>query len=186
MEMARMLSTARSGRAVRLPAIMRSGENFGSSSSVISSVMKSHPRKTVSPVFCAGQRAEGRKSLTRRPQREKAQNTQRRASKKLGGAIWSTSSAEVQKKYFGRVKFSTQVLKTLCKRGVEAKLTCRPFNSLMRFAQFLCNARTAPKIFAKNEPKGVAKWFVWTKYARGKTFCGNIPLLSRVLVETGR
>jgi hypothetical protein len=44
---------------------------------------------------------------------------------KLDGAMRSKSSAEVGKGYFGSVKFSTQVLKTLCKRGVEAKLTCR-------------------------------------------------------------
>jgi len=35
----------------------------------------------------------------------------------------SKNLAEVQKKYFGRVKFSTQVLKTLCKRGLAAELT---------------------------------------------------------------
>jgi len=48
-----------------------------------------------------------------------------KSKEELGGAMWSTSSAEVQKKYFGCVKFSTQVLKTLCKRRLVARLTCR-------------------------------------------------------------
>src|SRR5256885_14336181 len=109
-------------------------------------------RKTVSPVFCAGQREEGRKSLntefTKRRGTEHAEKskakmrvksgretfntefTERRATEhtekskeELGGAMWSTSSAEVQKKYFGSMKFATQVLKTLCKRGLAAELT---------------------------------------------------------------
>src|SRR2546430_1385371 len=80
MEMARILRTARSGRAVRLPAIMRMGENCASCESVI----KVGLRKTVSPAFCAGQREEGRKSLTQSSRRKEAQSTQRRARQNVG------------------------------------------------------------------------------------------------------
>jgi len=56
---------------------------------------------------------------------EKRRRAHREEQRQTWRAIWSKSSAEVQKKYFGSMKFSTQVLKTLCKRGVETKLTRR-------------------------------------------------------------
>jgi hypothetical protein len=40
-------------------------------------------------------------------------------------AFDSKSAAEVKEKYFAHVKFSTQMLKTLCKTELERLITCR-------------------------------------------------------------
>src|SRR5215470_6695014 len=66
MEMARMLRTARSGRAVRFPAIMRTGENFGSSSSAMSSVMKRAQEKLYHLYFVRVKESEQQKERRKR------------------------------------------------------------------------------------------------------------------------
>src|SRR5579871_689989 len=113
MEMARMLKAARSGRAVRLPAIMRSGENFGSSSSAMSSVTWQASRGKLYHLYFVWVKEREEKIFN-------TESTEEEASR-----MWSTNSAEVQKKYFAYVKFSTQVLKTLCKRGGRTEITLR-------------------------------------------------------------
>src|SRR5882724_13718388 len=58
MEMARILRTARSGRAVRFPAIMRSGENCASCESVIKSWTE---KDCITCILCGSKR--GRKKI---------------------------------------------------------------------------------------------------------------------------
>ena len=146
-----MLRTARSGRAVRFPAIMRMGENCASCVSVIKSWTE---KDCITCILCRSKRGrekifkhrvhEGKRHRAHREEqgtprvkerKEKLFNTEVRRKKRRRAhreeqrqpwrAIWSKSSAEVQKKYFRSMKFSTQVLKTLCKRGLAARLTCR-------------------------------------------------------------
>src|SRR5215475_12758901 len=92
-----MLSTARSGRAVRFPAIIRNGENCGSLASLMNALLQ-----RLYHLYFAGVKS---------------------AKEKICGALCSKSAAEVKEKYFGSVKFSTQMLKTLCKTPSARTLT---------------------------------------------------------------
>jgi len=74
--------------------------------------------------LCGSKSGREKISNTEFAERRSTEHTEK-SKEKRGAAIWSKSLAEVQKKYFRSMKFSTQVLKTLCKRGLAARLTCR-------------------------------------------------------------
>jgi len=73
----------------------------------------------------------------------------------------SKNLAEVQKKYFSTVKFSTQMLKTLCKTGGEAKLTRRSSTLYCGLHNICATGRAEREFFVTSKHRAAAKRVVW-------------------------
>ncbi len=140
--MARILKTARSGRAVRFPKIIRKGEKVAS----LTSVMQIAWQKLYHLHFVLV---------------------------KNGTAILVAKNEQ-------ELCRSPVAMFRLCKvfnTGVENSVQKRArrhdnssfFNTVMRFAQFLCNESTAGRIFLRCSGRKIVKRFVWEKNAKSGT-----------------
>ena len=159
-----MLKAARSGRAVRFPKIIRSGENCGS----LTSLIKICLRETVSPAFCVGQ--------------------------KKGTAIGTAKSKQEGCRSPARILRLCKVFNTGVDKFVEkvARVHANPsfFNNVMRFAQLLCNKTRLCKIFLRIGGRKNGKCFVWRKIQNAEKFSSSEFLFfngicSRIAVCSG-
>jgi hypothetical protein len=121
-----MLRTARSGRAVRFPAIIRMGENCAS---CVSDIKSWTDKDCITCILC-GSKENG----------------------ECGDEVEQEFCRSPAKIFLFRDVFNIDVENFVQKRS-RSEVNLPFFNTLIRFAQFLCNEATAIEILSITGPK---------------------------------
>ncbi len=100
------------------------------------------------------------KYLTHSSQKEEARSTQRRARKTWRRNVRQEFGRSPEEIFRVREVFNTGVENFVQKRSCD-EVNLPLLNTLMRFAQFLCNAMKRERFSARVNQNGNAKRFVW-------------------------